>query len=559
MKRILKYLGITLAVLVGLVVVAVLVLVFVFDPNQYKGQIIQIVKDKTGRELKIEKKIGWSFFPSLGIEAGGLELANAPGFGKEPFAKIDAAGVGVQVLPLFRGHVAVDKVYLHGLTVNLARNAAGKTNWDDLVAASGAPEKKPVKTEADKKQPVLPAISVNRLEVKRANLNWRDQTAGSTLALRNLELATGRFVTGAPTDLHLAFDLARDQAAPIKTDLQGRLTLAPDQIKVANLNLAVDDSRLTGSLDVKNFASPAIQFDLTLDQIDIDRYLPPAEKKPAAAAPAAPAQPVALPLATLRGLDIKGKFRVQKLKAMNLRSTDALVQITAKNGLINLGPNQAKLYSGSYNGQTSLDVRGKIPQLALNESLTGVQLAPLLKDAYNLDVFHGAANLGAKLTAQGFDAGQVTSSLNGNANVSIKDGTLKGADLKKMVDAVNAAIADRSIQNLKELVPAKSDETKFTQLGATAQIRNGVARNEDLAIEVPNLGRISGKGNADLPRQQLDYRVTVGKIAVIAAGPFSALKFKPDVGAAAKQAAERKVEQKVEKARSRLLDKLKRK
>lgn len=559
MKRILKYLGITLAVLAGLVIVGMLVLVFVFDPNQYKGQIIQIVKDKTGRELKIEKKIGWSFFPSLGIEAGGLELANAPGFGKEPFAKIDAAGVGVQVLPLLRGSVAVDKVYLHGLTVNLAKNAAGKTNWDDLVAPAGAPEKKSAPAKPDKTQPVLPAISVNRLEVKRANLNWHDQAAGSRLALRNLELETGRFVTGAPTDLHLAFELARDKAAPIKTDLKGRLTIAADQLKIANLNLAVDDSRLTGSLDVKNFASPAIQFDLALDQIDIDRYLPPAEKKPAAAAPAAPAQPVALPLATLRSLDIKGRFRVQKLKAMNLRSTDALVQITAKNGLINLGPNQAKLYNGSYHGQTSLDVRGKVPQLSLNESLTGVQLAPLLKDAYNLDVFHGGANLGAKLTAQGFDANQITASLNGNANVSIKDGTLKGADLKKMVDAINAAIADRSIQSLKELVPAKGDETKFTQLGATAQVRNGVARNEDLAIEVPNLGRIAGKGSADLSRQQLDYRVTAGKIAVIASGPFSALKFKPDVGAAAKQAVDKKVDQKVEKAKERLRDKLRRK
>jgi uncharacterized protein YhdP len=128
-----------------------------------------------------------------------------------------------------------------------------------------------------------------------------------------------------------------------------------------------------------------------------------------------------------------------------------------------------------------------------------------------------------------------------------------------MVDAINAAIADRSIQNLKELAPAQGDETKFTRLGATAQIRNGIARNDDLAIEVPNLGLIAGKGSADLPQQRLDYRVTVGKIAVIAAGPFSALKFKPDVGAAAKQAAEKKVEQKVDKAKSRLLDKLKRK
>jgi AsmA protein len=556
-RKTLKILAIVFGTLVLLVVVGIVVLMLVFDPNQYKGQVIQIVKDKTGRELKIEKKIGWSFFPALGIEAGGLELSNAAGFGKEPFAKIDAAGIGVQLLPLFRGHIAVDKVYLHGLSVNLAKNAAGKTNWDDLVAASKEPEKMPAKAEAEKKEAVLPAISVGRLEVKRANLHWQDRAAGSTLALRNLELETGRFVTGAPTDLHLTFELARDQAAPVKTDLKGRLTFAPDLLKLANLNLAVDDSRLTGSLDVKNFASPAIQFDLALDQIDFDRYMPNAPAKPAgtAAAAAKPAEPVVLPLSTLRSLDVKGKLRIQQLKAMNLRSTDAQIHIAAKGGLINLGPNQAKLYGGGYAGQTSLDVRGKTPQLSLNESLTGVQLSPLLKDAYNLDNFHGAANLGAKLTAQGFDANQITSSLNGSANVAVKDGVIKGVDVKKMVDAINAAIQSRSIQNLTELVPAKGDETKFTQLGASAQVRNGIARNEDLAIEVPGLGRLSGQGNADLPQQRLDYRVTAGKIALVVAGPFSNLKYTPDVGAAAKEIVEKKIKSKLEE---RLKERLRR-
>ena len=110
MKKTLKILGLSLAALAGLLVAAAVVLSFVFDPSQYKDEIIHLVKAKTGRDLKIEKKIGWSFFPRLGIEAGGLELSNAPGFGKEPFARIDAAGVHVEFLPLRSGKIAVDTV-----------------------------------------------------------------------------------------------------------------------------------------------------------------------------------------------------------------------------------------------------------------------------------------------------------------------------------------------------------------------------------------------------------------------------------------------------------------
>ena len=128
MKKTLKILGLSLAVLVGLMLVTALVVTFVFDPNQYREEIIHLVKEKTGRDLKIGKKIGWSFFPRLGVEAGGLELSNAAGFGKEPFAKIDAAGVRVEFMPLLRGRIAVDSVYLHGLTLNLAKNAAGLNN-----------------------------------------------------------------------------------------------------------------------------------------------------------------------------------------------------------------------------------------------------------------------------------------------------------------------------------------------------------------------------------------------------------------------------------------------
>ena len=283
MNKTLKILVLTLAVLFGLLIAAAVILPFVFDPNQYKGEIIRLVKDKTGRDLKIDKKIGWSFFPRLGVEAGGLELSNAAGFGKEPFAKIDAAGVHVQFLPLFRGQIAVDAVFLHGLNLNLAKNAAGRNNWEDMLA-KGA---KPAPPEAEKPAPGKPpveALSIGRLDIKRANITWRDDAAASLLAVRNLELSTGRFVSGEPLDLRLVSNwrATRPRRSRPRSEPADRF---PD-ILLAKLDLKVDDSRLTGSVELHTFASPAVHFDLVLDKVDLDRYLD-AEKpagKPAAGA-----------------------------------------------------------------------------------------------------------------------------------------------------------------------------------------------------------------------------------------------------------------------------------
>jgi AsmA protein len=559
LKKTLKILGIVVGGLLALFILLAVALTLLFDPNDYKDQIIKAVKDQTGRELRIEGKLGWSFFPWIGIETGKLELGNAPGFGPEPFARLDGAGAKVKLLPLLRKQIVVDTIFLDGLKLNLAKNTAGKTNWDDLV--------KPSKTEAaaDKtvpgKGPGIGGISINKVDIRKADVTWKDQASNAQYAVRNLDLQTGKIVVGEPVDVRLAFDVESGQP-PVRKhlDLKSRikLDLEAQSLEIMNLALAVDDTRLTGTLAIRNFDKPAYRFDLALDQIDLDRYLlapaPASGSKPDAAAPA---EPVEIPLSLLRALDLQGKLGIQKLKAMNLHSTDVTVQVTANNGLITLGPNQAKLYSGKYAGRTALDVRGKTPLLTIDESVSAIDLAPALKDALQFDKFTGVADLSAKVTAQGLDADRIMETLNGTASFTVQKGAVKGMDLRKMIDTVKTAQRDNLLQKLTELKPQPADETPFTQLSGTAQITNGVVQNNDLKVQSPDLVNVSGKGSASLPRQTLDYTVTVGQYPIIISGPFSSLKFRVDTSALLKGKIEEKKTEIKEKAKEELKQKYK--
>jgi AsmA protein len=535
----LKIAGYSIAALLALLIVAAITLSLVFDPNQYKPEIIRLVKEKTGRDLRIEKKIGWSFFPRLGIEAGGVDLSNAPGFGKEPFAKIDAAGVHVAVLPLFTGRIEIGSLYLHGLNLNLAKDAGGRSNWDDLAAKKEpkTPEPKPEK-KPDGKLP-LEGLAIGRLDIQRATIIWRD--AGNVMAVKNLNLATSRFVAGEPMDLKLSFELDRAKTAPVKAALNARLTATSDALKLANVDLKVDDSRLTGNIDVHNFASPALRFDLALDKIDLDRYLGAGAaegKKPAEAKTKTTAseKPTEIPLSTLRGLNVDGKFRIDQLKAFGLKSSEAKIALTAKNGLITLGPNSAKLYQGRYQGQTALDARGQTLQLSLNEKLEGVQLGPLLKDMQLFDHYSGAGNVDLRLTANGFNASQVKRSLNGNATVSIKDGRIDGVDLGKFVKTLSAK--GDALTKATRLIPEKGDHTVFGQMNASFQIANGVARNRDLVVRAADFSA-TGKGEANLVSEKMDYRLDLAEkgnegkkcktLPVRIDGPFANLSYLPDM------------------------------
>lgn len=658
MKRIAKTLLIVLGVIVAAFVALVIALPLLIDPNDYKNEIVKVVKDRTGRDLVIDGKIGLSFFPWLGVEMNRVRLSNAPGFGAEPFAQIDRAGVRVKLLPLLRKQVEVDRVVLNQLDVNLAVDAQGKTNWADLTAPKGAPAATPEPTPAGGPPPIA-ALSVNGLDVKRGRLRYRDAQVGSESVFDNIGIATGALTDGRETDVKIGFDLlnkptaastqgkqrqaaaqplrarvdiatkaqfdmtketlnlrdltlkladlklkatlageklfsapafsgrielspfnARDVLAKLGTQLQTqdpnalrkaslRADLKADGngLAVNNLRAQVDESTLTGNFSLRDFTKPAYRFDLTLDRIDFDRYLAPtpaadAKGKPAqtpapkemlaspagTANPAAPA--VALPLETLRALNAEGRVRIGELKAFAIRTSAVAIQLKAKDGLLRLGPTQAKLYGGSYNGAIAYDARTNSPTLTMDENLKGIQVGGFLKDAYNFDKFVGVGNVTLKFTARGQTAEAIKASLDGNGGFAIDNGVLKGIDIRKMGGQIEDAVKTRRVEGLADLAPTPTDETKFNALRATVTVQNGVAQNDDLTLEGASL-KVSGKGSASLPAATVDYVANVNGFPIKISGPFAKLKYRPDWNAVLKAKTGTRVEQEKQKLRER--------
>jgi len=148
-KRIIKFLSLSVGLLLLLLVVIAIALPFIVDPNDYKPEITQAVKQNTGRNLTLKGDIKLSVFPWLGLELGETRLSNARGFGKKPFVKMERIGIKVKLLPLLRRQVIVDKIILQGLQLNLARNRKGVTNWDDLLQPKSAAGKTAPATPAN--------------------------------------------------------------------------------------------------------------------------------------------------------------------------------------------------------------------------------------------------------------------------------------------------------------------------------------------------------------------------------------------------------------------------
>ena len=340
-----------------------------------------------------------------------------------------------------------------------------------------------------------------------------------------------------------------------------QLAATKDSVSLSNIQLKLDDSTVKGELKVANFAKPAIRFGLHLDQIDVDRYLPPqSEQPPVPPTTAAAAGAQMIPVETLRALDVDGELTIDQLKAAQLRSSDIRMKLVARGGVVRVHPASASMYQGKYQGDIKLDVRGKQPKISMNETLAAVQVGPLLKDLTGKDSLTGKTEAKATLVTSGQTPDDFKKTLNGKIAFAFTDGAVKGFNLAAMIRKAQAQISGQP-------APAETEpnQTDFSEITGTASVINGIVQNRDLMAKSPLL-RVEGTGDVDLPQESLDYLVTAkvvgslegqsGKgitdlkgvpIPVQLSGTFAEPKYKIRLDKALKESAEKKVQKKLGK------------
>ncbi len=281
MKGPLKWLAAIVGVVVLLIVSAAILLPIVFDPNDHKPEIIAQVKEQTGRDLRIEGDIALTVFPWIGVELGKVELSNAAGFDNPVFVSTDKVSIRVKLLPLFSKRLEMDTVTIHGLTLNLARDAGGRSNWDDLAEAGGHAGGTDSSTSSsssgrsDARSAV--ALAIGGLDIKDANLSWNDASSGQHFEIGNLTVQTGAISTGEPVDLKLALDVrVGDSGVSGHISVGGKLDYDAGNktLLVEDLQLEVEDMNLTGKLRVDNIDSaPTAMGTISIDEFNPKKLL----------------------------------------------------------------------------------------------------------------------------------------------------------------------------------------------------------------------------------------------------------------------------------------------
>ena len=369
------------------------------------------------------------------------------------------------------------------------------------------------------------------------------------------------------TALGIAPPKTRDGRALSRLSASGQFAYGSKSALVSGLVVQLDDSALKGRAGITDLDSGAIGFDLALDQIDLDRYRPPPE--PAAklqpAAKTAPADAAPEGLKTLR---LDGKLTAGRLGIAGVKLTQLAMTVAAKDGITHLAPATARLYGGDFTGDVTLDAREAVPLIKISQTLSGVDMAQLLRDLTGKPSrISGHGRVATNLTARGAGADSIMRSLNGHVAADLDNGALEGVDLWFEINRAVALIQ-------KQALPAgnSSGRTRFDTFKATADLSNGVATTKDLSIISQNL-HLTGQGTFNLVSQAVDYQIRamilkqaggavsgsnlLADIPATVTGTLASPNVRPDLQGIAKARVQQELDKHKDELKQKLQDQLK--
>ncbi len=492
-------------------------------------------------------------------------------------ARAQMAGIALSGSKLAAAHLALDPI-------------GEKLELDKLqLSLAGVQGKSPFEATLD-----WPQLAVTATSLKGSGLSGKFKISGASSL-------SGEFKTGAPSGQFNALRLPalaltavgtagpRKVDANLKTDVLlsvGRTSASFERLDLKaaivdpalkNLELAVRGSAsadtkqakwaLDGSLNANRFDStgstvfggkvPNVQATARFDNLDLNKLLA-SDKAAAAPTAAAPAETAV----DMEGISaINGKFALAagELSFRQYRVADAKLDVALDGGNLRISRLTGRAWGGSIEASGSATAKGA---LAVQLNANGVNVNALLKDVAGKDILEGTGRVQANITTGGNTLGALRSNMAGTAALQLRDGAVKGINLAKSFRQAKAALTGRQDALSKA---QQTEKTDFSELTATAQIANGVARSNDLDAKSPFL-RLGGAGTFDIGKGRIDYTAkgtvvatTAGQdselaalkgitIPVLLSGPFEAIDWKIQWSQVASAALEAKAKDKLKEA-----------
>lgn len=196
-----KWIGIGIASLFGLLIIAGLAVPFLVDFNALRDKAIEEVKAQTGFTISLSDKIGFSMMPLPKVTVYDVTVRHPSDTPDAPLVKAGEINVSVGMVSLFAGRVDIAEVNIKDGAANL-RDSGNGNNWTPVKASAPQPSENPAVGAAQ-------SVAVNAEVAAQGIEAPKDESAAAsappafsldTIKLSNMKIAYTP-ATGATNDI----------------------------------------------------------------------------------------------------------------------------------------------------------------------------------------------------------------------------------------------------------------------------------------------------------------------------------------------------------------------
>jgi hypothetical protein len=193
------------------VALVVVVGILAYLASRNSDRLLAVAGGELGRELRVDG-IGFTVRGGAGVVLSGVQIADDPAFGAEPFLTTERLELRLRLMPLLRRQLVVDRVLIASPVVNLVRDKSGKMNVDTLGKKPGTAPATPRKRAAappagEPPHAGPPPFQLALLRIDDATLRYHERSTGRTTELTGvgIDARQPRFGGPIPITLHARF------------------------------------------------------------------------------------------------------------------------------------------------------------------------------------------------------------------------------------------------------------------------------------------------------------------------------------------------------------------
>lgn len=292
------------------------------------------------------------------------------------------------------------------------------------------------------------------------------------------------------------------------------INFSQNSVVLQNVAATLGQTNASGTLTLKNFDAPQVQFTLSADKVNVAELQQTFNATPAAPAKraaqsyfwrivpqveaqAAPAKAEPSLLTRMTG---GGTVAIGAIQYDDLLLNNAHSNVTLDHGLIKMNPVTADVYGGKESGTITIDMRPAQPVYAVNLKTDKVDANKLISSVSDLkQTLYGmlASNVNASFSSS--SANNIARSLNGNLALNLTNGKLMNLDVLHEV----ATVAKFAGGNFA----APKGFTDLVQLTGNFDVKNGLAQTNNLKAVLDG-GTLGATGLINLADQSLNLHVT---------------------------------------------------